>query len=390
MVQPSLFPENDPAIAQPLALMGVPGSATVLSKGQKRFNKLIADIQTQRLLLAQWRDFHGVYQARVASELVPLQDQLHDKRAAMAKVLDQALPHPSLGKTHRAKIQDILQNLLAELVMESNDPELVALHDKHSEMSLQEMQTDDMEMTQAFASDFFGMDLDGHDAQTTEELAQQIQQKLHERALLQEDSAQEKKPTRKKSAKTMAAEAKREQAAQAATQSLREVYRKLASALHPDRERDATRRDHKTALMKRVNKAYEASDLLALLELQLEIEQIDTDALAGLSDERVQHFNAVLAEQFKQLQEDLFHITQPFAAMLNRWGRQSLSPAMVQRAVDEDLNELNEALLEVQADLERFQDIKQLKASLRHYRIERQDDDMDMLDFVLMNELQRR
>lgn len=61
MVQPSLFPENDPAIAQPLALMGVPGSATVLSKGQKRFNKLIADIQTQRLLLAQWRDFHGVY-----------------------------------------------------------------------------------------------------------------------------------------------------------------------------------------------------------------------------------------------------------------------------------------------------------------------------------------
>ncbi|XVJ70114.1 MAG: J domain-containing protein [Rhizobacter sp.] len=390
MTQPTLFPEDDPAIAQPLALVGVPGSATALSKGQKRFNKLVADIQAQRLLLAQWREFSDAHQARVASEFVPLQDQLHHKRVAMAKVLDQALLHPSLGKTHRAKIQDILQNLLGELVMESDDPELVALHDKHSEMSLQEMQADDMELTQAFASDFFGMDLDGHDAQTPEELAQQIQQKLHERAQLQEDSAHEKKPTRKKSAKTMAAEEKREQAAQAATQSLREVYRKLASALHPDREPDAMRRDQKTALMKRVNTAYEASDLLALLELQLEIEQIDTEVLAGLSDERVQHFNVVLADQLKQLQEELFHTTQPFAAMLTRWGRQSLSPAMVQRVLDDDLKDLNHTLQQVQADLERFQDIKQLKASLRNYRIERQDDDMDMLDFILMNELQRR
>jgi hypothetical protein len=40
----------------------------------------------------------------VAWEFVPLQDQLHDKRVAMAKVLNQALPHPSLRKTHRAKI----------------------------------------------------------------------------------------------------------------------------------------------------------------------------------------------------------------------------------------------------------------------------------------------
>jgi hypothetical protein len=80
MTQPSLFPENDPTIAQPLALVSVPGSAATLSKGQKRFNKLIADIQAQRLLLAQWREFSDVHQARVASEFVPLREQLHNKR----------------------------------------------------------------------------------------------------------------------------------------------------------------------------------------------------------------------------------------------------------------------------------------------------------------------
>ena len=390
MPQPSLFQENDPAIAQPLALVGVPGSATALSKGQKRFNKLIADIQAQRLLLAQWREFNDAYQARVASEFVPLQDQLHDKRVAMAKLLDQALHHPLLGKTHRAKVQDILQNLLAELVQESDDSELVELHDKHSDMTLQEMEDEDRDLAHAMASELFGIEVDGQEAQTPQELAQQIQQKLQERIQAEKEAAEQKKSTRKKSAKTLATEAKQAQAAQAATQSLREVYRKLVSELHPDREPDATRRDQKTALMKRVNKAYEASDLLALLELQLEIEQIDTEALAGLSEERVRHFNAVLADQLQQLQEELFHITQPFADMLNGWGRQSLSPAMVQRAVNEDLEDLNRALRAVQADLERFQDIKQLKASLRNYRVERQDDDTGMLDFVLMNELQRR
>jgi hypothetical protein len=61
MPQPSLFFDNDRAIAQPLALVGVPGGATALSKGQKRFNKLVADIQVQRLLQAQWCEFHEVF-----------------------------------------------------------------------------------------------------------------------------------------------------------------------------------------------------------------------------------------------------------------------------------------------------------------------------------------
>ncbi len=50
-------------------------------------------------------------------------------------------------------------------------------------------------------------------------------------------------------------EQRREAEAQQATQSVREVYRKLASALHPDRETDERQREAKTALMQRVNQA---------------------------------------------------------------------------------------------------------------------------------------
>jgi len=63
-----------------------------------------------------------------------------------------------------------------------------------------------------------------------------------------------------------------------ATQSIREIFRKLASALHPDRETDRKGREVKTALMLQVNRAYAGNDLLTLLELQ--IEQVDASHIA--------------------------------------------------------------------------------------------------------------
>jgi len=69
--------------------------------------------------------------------------------------------------------------------------------------------------------------------------------------------------------------AQRDQAAQGGTRAVREVFRKLASELHPDRETDPAEHARKTELMQRVNQTYKAGDLLALLELQLSIEQID-------------------------------------------------------------------------------------------------------------------
>ena len=63
-----------------------------------------------------------------------------------------------------------------------------------------------------------------------------------------------------------------------ATQSIREIFRKLASALHPDRETDRKGCEVKTALILQVNRAYAGNDLLTLLELQ--IEQVDASHIA--------------------------------------------------------------------------------------------------------------
>ena len=78
---------------------------------------------------------------------------------------------------------------------------------------------------------------------------------------------------------------------------MREVYRKLASALNPDRESDPIERERKTALMQRVNQDYARNNLLELMELQLELEHIDQDALKNISQDRLKHYNAIMKEQ---------------------------------------------------------------------------------------------
>ena len=66
--------------------------------------------------------------------------------------------------------------------------------------------------------------------------------------------------------------------------------------------------------------------------------------------------------------------------------RGSFAPALVQRALDEDVRELQGMLQGLETDLVRFRDIKVLKASLRHYRIGQGDaDELDILESLLVD-----
>jgi hypothetical protein len=155
----------------------------------------------------------------------------------------------------------------------NDDVQLVRLHDKHSDVSYADTQREEMELMQGLAQDVFGVDLDpGGNNDDPQEMFRRLGEKLYG---AEQEPTPRPQRARKKSAKTLAREALREQSALGGTKAVREIYRKLASELHPDRESDAAERARKTELMQKVNKAYEARDLLALLELQLRIEQID-------------------------------------------------------------------------------------------------------------------
>ena len=387
MNRPSSPGGVEPGRSSVVSALGTLGESGPLSPEQKQFKKLISKIEAARQELSQWLTFVPTYQQRYRVEMVPILSRLREKRIAMARLFDQSISDKSLGKRQKAKVIDILVDLVSELLDEAHDAELVELFDRNSAVSFAEKQQDEMALMEAIASDAFGIELDPDTAaDSPEELARRVHEKLLGSAA--EHAAEP--PKRKQNAKARAAQARRALAEQDSSKAVREVYRKLASELHPDRELDPQERIRKTDLMQQVNQAYEARDLLALLELQLKIEQIDPTALANLARERLAHYNWVLKEQLARLHEQLSETLAPFEMTLFGRLRGKFTPVTVSRALDEDLRELKTTLREIEADLVSFQDPNRLKASLKHYRAGPSDDELEFFESQLFADLGAR
>jgi hypothetical protein len=317
----------------------------------------------------------------------------------MALLLDELLSSPApgrkLGRGERAKLTQLLLDLLAAVLEEDADDDVLeALHDKYSDVSREEIRQAEVDMAHTMLQDVFGLDIDDdHNASSPEELLEHAHRKMQDRAQHEERLAQERedaraaKRSKSSAAKAEAAQAKREQAAKEVSQSLREVYRKLASALHPDRETDPDARQRKTSMMQRVNQAYDANDLLTLLGLQLEIEQIDVAHLASVPPQRLAHYNQILKEQLSELEAELAHCVLPFLHSMGMgWGA-SLSPATVDQALSADIAELRAAKRQIEQDLVAFRDPRKLREALKHYELEPDFDEVDDLP-ELMDVLQ--
>jgi hypothetical protein len=201
----------------------------------------------------------------------------------------------------------ISKKFAAEYAMRAveSDAELRAIYDRHSEL-LFGVET---EAERAFMRDMIaaatGLELDADaDIGSPSALREAMRNKVAalERAAEAEQARRTNKP---KPAKVNAREARQQVEESKLKQSVRDIFRKLASILHPDRETDPAERTRKTALMQRANAGYAAEDLLGLLELQLEVEQIDQAGLANLGDERIKHYNKLLASQVNEIQMDI-------------------------------------------------------------------------------------
>ncbi len=361
----------DDALSEPSrAVVGIVGSAPTLTPVQKKFNQLIERLTLQRQELARWQAFRQIYLQQLAEHYQPALARLREKQIALVRLLDRALDGKTLSKRERAKVRDILSDLLSRLLAESQDPELVRLHDKYADRSFGDQQQEDLDLMRTLGIEAFGVDVEAYQGgESPEELAHWLDEQV--RAGRPEPR---QPPWRKKSAKTIARETLREQAAQGGTRAVREIFRRLVSELHPDRETDPAEHARKTELMQRVNQAYKVGDLLALLELQLSIEQIDPKALASLAEERLRHYIHVLEEQSRRLRDELAEFVAPFAMAMGESAMRKLSPAIVQRALEADIREIQALVRTLEADLVRFRNIATFKRSLRDYQIDAFED----------------
>jgi hypothetical protein len=372
-VKQTLFIDDDASLRR-TPLISVPGGAKKLTKTQKRFNRLVEQINAQREAIAHWQAYRDTYQKRLAADYQPLATRMRERRIALVELLDRIMDSGELGQRHRAKVRDILDALLSGLLAEAEDPALIVLYDKYADFSFADAQQQRIEAMRAVAAEALGIDVDDYEGgDSPEDLADWIDEQV--RAAHAEPPPASK--PRRKSVKADARATAQTEVAAGGSRALRDIFRKLASALHPDREHDVTERARKTELMKELNQAYAERDLLQLLELQIRVEQIDDGTLTGLDEDRLRHYVHVLEERAGRLQEELVALVQPFALSLGGVGPRGVTPDAVARALEADIRDLKDGIRAIEEDLVRFRDVRILKQNLAGYRIASADDDDD-------------
>lgn len=288
--------------------LAVAGSGLAASPEHRRFQTLLAKIEAARGRLAAWQRELPLFAQAHEQRVAPVRRELAVLRRQWAFELEQIVLGRRWAKADAASLQQMLCGLCATLIDDSDeaDEEIEALYNRHAETDLAtEEQQQLAEMKDLFER-MSGVDLGEEPVASMDDLLRRAHDGMRPD---RSDEGHEPPPRpARKPKKPSAAQLRAQEAEQRISQTVREVYRKLASALHPDRldaQADAAQRAANTARMQRVNAAYEAGDLLAMLQLQLEIEQVDAAHVAGIAAAQVKHFNKVLAEQLRELEAEI-------------------------------------------------------------------------------------
>jgi len=359
-----------------LAPLRIEGEERTLSKGQKTFNKHMQEIEKLRARLAAWETAAAGYQDKYTRELLPLFERAVTLESELAHALDRAAQHKGLTLGERRMLSDLIVDLAGGLLAERDDADLKALYNRHSPSDYDSEEAGHLQDMKDVLEEMFGIDLGAADEiASPDELARRVHEHLHAQAQRRAAQPQEPaaaRPGRKKSMRQIEKEAEKQAQADAEAQriklSIRDIYRKLASALHPDRESDPQERERKTALMQRINQAYDKRDLLQLLELQLELEHIDRTAITRLDDERLRHYNAVLKEQIGELKAEVWRVEMDFRGRFGIDPFTSLKPETGLRNLVRNIAEATRGNRALERDVHACADTKSTKAWLKELR----------------------
>lgn len=351
-----------------------------LFKGQKAFNTLVKRIESSRETLVQWQAVLLTYQQKVARDYVPLAQTFREIQGAMVHSLDLALDRKGLTQAERLVVKDIICRLAEHLIVDTGDEALKAIYNKYSDVDFDAEEAAAVSSMKSAVEAMFEIDLDdAAELDSTEDVMAQVLEQMEKEHLLRMEE-EDRRSQRKKSAKQLARDAKLKAEADQTSLSIREVYRKLVSALHPDRERDPQERTRKTALMQRVNQAYDKKDLLQLLELQLELEHIDAHTITGLSEDRLKHFNKILKDQLAELEMEIAHLVIPLHEQFNLSPNQTLLPNAVMPRLTRDIAELRRRIQDLQREILVPNDLPVFKDWIKARRREAKEREARMRD----------
>lgn len=333
-----------------------------LSAAQQRFNRLLAKIDKLEGQVTEIKTltdaFHPLYQ----STLEPLREAHRALMRRMALALDERLQRKGVTPTQKRDGLDILCGL-CETLAGFGDEAMAALHDQRSARTLRQKEEDQAAMMRSMMEQALGapLDLQGQDESLDplEAVLRASHERLHEAMQAEEaqhEAQQAAAQAKRKKKNPTPAQRKAEQQQEDADTVLRQVYRQLASALHPDRERDPAEHQRKTALMSEANAAYAKQDLVALLHLQLRIAQADMQGLLQQPEERIAAMGLLLKQQAAELENELLARQRHLQDKFDLAFYQAPTAALLRRKLEQEAKDLKGELAFMEEDIALVQD----------------------------------
>ena len=358
--------------------IGTDKEKAVLSKSQKEFNRLTRKIEKLSTDLEALREVAQHIQQRVQTDYRPLLDQYNQFRASLVLLFDRAHESTDHTKTEKKKLADLIRNLAFDLIAEQGIDSLKPIYDKYDTQGFDHTNTgadqQTAEMMKEMMGAMFGIQFDEDvDVSDPQKMTAYLQEQLTQQEA-DEAQRQQQRASKPKSAKQQEREAKKEAELQKSTKAVRTLYMDLVKAFHPDREPDETEKQRKTEIMHRVTAAYEKSDLLALLQLQLEFERIDQAHLETLAEEQLKYYNKILKQQADELDNEFSGLQHELAAMTGKPTFAVSSPIALEFSLNSDIAQLKRDIKQIKANLKALTDASLLKQWLKTYRIQKPDD----------------
>ncbi|WP_042874425.1 coiled-coil domain-containing protein [Acinetobacter haemolyticus] len=306
------------------------------SAQQKKLNRLIAQIEQQKITLATWKNAQDEIQQHTREKLMPVYRELHEVLFLQLEQLWQMLQSHTFSKTDLQQLDEKIAQL-ARMLKRSQmlDEEQLNLVKQIDTFYQQHAQQSVKKSKKAQSKKF--------EYQASSE--QSIEQHAEQASELQDDFEQyaaDQQQAREK-AKQLRQQQKREQAEQLVAQSLKTVYLKIAAMIHPDREQDETKKAEKTELFQQASQAYEQQDLFYLLKLQLQLEQNKGVGTKELSTEQVKFYKLALDAQSQQLESQIEEILDSFQ-LAKKVKAEHVHISDVYKAIDADCAELKQQL----------------------------------------------
>lgn len=269
-----------------------------LSPQQKKLNRLIEQIEQQKIQLAAWQKAQAEIQQQARKTLVPIYTELHNILFQQLEQLWNSLQCYEFSKADIAQLDDKIQNLAGIL----KSSQMLSEQQKLKVVQIDQFYQQHIEHNQANKNKKKPT-IESHDL--TENYDQHLN---HEQADVGLDGYEydtQQHEVEREQHRLNRQKQKREQAQKMAEQSLKTVYLKIASIIHPDREQDETKKIEKTEMLQHANTAYEQQDLFYLLKLQIQIEQNRGGMKKGLTADQIKFYKLALEAQSQKLQSEI-------------------------------------------------------------------------------------